>query len=120
LKIVALVSEDVEPKTSVVPESMGKALYNVLPSLMSCAAIDVLCCSLIFGFASSDVVTKDATIGPRIETIEKKNRAKREAKGELTPPKFKKIKVSQDTVHTYDTFVMHGRRLKRQPKKYVE
>jgi hypothetical protein len=45
---------------------------------------------------------KDASTG--IETLEKRNRLKRAAKEELTPPKMKKIKVSQDIFHTYDKF----------------
>ncbi|KAM0892305.1 hypothetical protein ACQ4PT_025815 [Festuca glaucescens] len=71
------------------------------------------------GPKSADVVSKDsnekdATIG--VETIDKRNRSKRAAKDELTPPKMKKIRVSQHTVHTYDKFVIHGRKFKRQPK----
>ncbi|KAM0924551.1 hypothetical protein ACQ4PT_004545 [Festuca glaucescens] len=64
------------------------------------------------GPKSSDVVIiessveKDATTG--VDTIEKRNRAKRAAKDELTPPKMKKIRVSQDTVHT-KSFVQIGR-----------
>ncbi|KAM0904307.1 hypothetical protein ACQ4PT_018098 [Festuca glaucescens] len=46
----------------------------------------------------SDVVTKDASTGAK--TVEKKTRHKRAAKGELSPPKLKKIKVSQDVVQT--------------------
>jgi hypothetical protein len=57
---------------------------------------------------------KDASTG--IETNEKRNRFKRAAKGELTPPKMKKIKVSQDIIHIYDKFVINGRRFKRQKK----
>ncbi|KAM0905554.1 hypothetical protein ACQ4PT_017304 [Festuca glaucescens] len=64
-----------------------------------------------------DSVEKDATTG--VDTVDKRNRAKRAAKDELTPPKMKKIRVSQDTVQTYDKFVMHGRKLKRQPKNDI-
>ncbi|KAM0904308.1 hypothetical protein ACQ4PT_018098 [Festuca glaucescens] len=46
----------------------------------------------------ADVVTKDASTGAK--TVEKKTRHKRAAKGELSPPKLKKIKVSQDVVQT--------------------
>nr|XP_051221997.1 uncharacterized protein LOC127340266 [Lolium perenne] len=46
---------------------------------------------------AADVVTKDASTGAK--TVEKKTRYKRAAKGELSPPKLKKIKVSQDVVH---------------------
>uniref|UniRef100_A0ACD5XC32 Uncharacterized protein n=1 Tax=Avena sativa TaxID=4498 RepID=A0ACD5XC32_AVESA len=59
-------------------------------------------------------VTKDDSIGAR--TLEKKNRFKRAAKEVLSPPKMKKIKVSQDMIHTYDKFVMNGRRFKRAKK----
>ncbi|KAM0857854.1 hypothetical protein ACQ4PT_048216 [Festuca glaucescens] len=52
-----------------------------------------------------DSVEKDATTG--VDTVDKRNRAKRAAKDELTPPKMKKIWVSQDTVQTYDKFFMH-------------
>uniref|UniRef100_A0ACD5Y7U9 Uncharacterized protein n=1 Tax=Avena sativa TaxID=4498 RepID=A0ACD5Y7U9_AVESA len=63
---------------------------------------------------STDDVTKDDSIGAR--TLEKKNRFKRAAKEVLSPPKMKKIKVSQDMIHTYDKFVMNGRRFKRAKK----
>ena len=58
---------------------------------------------------------KEATTG--VETIDKRNRAKRAAKDELTPPKMKKLKVSVDVLQTYDKYVTHGRKLKRQTKK---
>ncbi|KAM0908893.1 hypothetical protein ACQ4PT_015163 [Festuca glaucescens] len=64
-----------------------------------------------------DSVEKDATTG--VDTFDKRNRAKRAAKDELTPAKMKKIRVSQDTVQTYDKFVMHGRKLKRPPKNDI-
>ncbi|KAM0879654.1 hypothetical protein ACQ4PT_034094 [Festuca glaucescens] len=64
-----------------------------------------------------DSVEKDATT--RVDTVDKRNRAKRAAKDELTPPKMKKIRVSQDTVQTYDKFVIHGLKFKRQPKKDI-
>ncbi|KAM0921496.1 hypothetical protein ACQ4PT_006788 [Festuca glaucescens] len=64
-----------------------------------------------------DYVEKDATTG--VDTVDKRNRAKRAAKDELTPPKIKKIRVSQDTVQTYDKFVMHGRKLKRKQKNDI-
>ncbi|KAM0891690.1 hypothetical protein ACQ4PT_026256 [Festuca glaucescens] len=64
-----------------------------------------------------DSVEKDATTG--VDTVDKRNRAKRAAKDELTPPKMKKIRVSQDTVQTYDKFVIHGQKLKRQPKNDI-
>ena len=62
----------------------------------------------------SDDVTKDDSIGAG--TLEKNNRFKRAAKEVLSPPKMKKIKVSQDMIHTYDKFVMNGRRFKRAKK----
>jgi hypothetical protein len=45
--------------------------------------------------------------------MEKKTRHKRAAKEELSPPKVKRIKVSQEHVEFYDKFVVHGRKLKR-------
>ncbi|KAM0921319.1 hypothetical protein ACQ4PT_006956 [Festuca glaucescens] len=53
-----------------------------------------------------DSIEKYATNG--VDTVDKRNRAKRAAKDELTPPKMKKIGVSQDIVQTYDKFVIHG------------
>ncbi|KAM0873539.1 hypothetical protein ACQ4PT_037997 [Festuca glaucescens] len=50
------------------------------------------------GGADVDVVTKDAST--RAKTVEKKTRYKRAAKGELSPPLLKKIKVSQDIVQS--------------------
>jgi hypothetical protein len=75
-----------------------------------------------FSSTSSDVVIidsveKEATT--RVDTVDKRNRAKRVANDELTPPKMKKIQVSEDTVQTYDKFVIHGRKLKRQPKNDI-
>nr|XP_051221937.1 ubiquitin-like-specific protease 1 [Lolium perenne] len=64
-----------------------------------------------------DVVTKDASTGAK--TVEKKTRYKRAAKGELSPPKLKKIKVSQDVVRKYDKYVSHGRKFKRKKKNEV-
>ncbi|KAM0851652.1 hypothetical protein ACQ4PT_052282 [Festuca glaucescens] len=58
--------------------------------------------------------SKDATTGP--DTLAKKNRYKRAAKADRTPPKLKKIKVSQDTADIYDKFVVNGHKFKRQPK----
>ncbi|KAM0827702.1 hypothetical protein ACQ4PT_068020 [Festuca glaucescens] len=49
---------------------------------------------------NTDVVTKDASTGAK--TVEKKTRHKTAAKGELSPPKLKKIKVSQDVVRKFD------------------
>jgi hypothetical protein len=46
------------------------------------------------GPISIESTDKDATSG--FQTHEKKNRYKRAAKSNLTPPKMKKIKVSQD------------------------
>ncbi|KAM0850084.1 hypothetical protein ACQ4PT_053320 [Festuca glaucescens] len=63
------------------------------------------------------VVTKDASTGAK--TVEKKTRHKRAAKGELSPPKLKKIKVSQDVVRKYDKYVSHGRKFKRKKKNEV-
>ncbi|KAM0832563.1 hypothetical protein ACQ4PT_064814 [Festuca glaucescens] len=60
------------------------------------------------------VVTKDASTGAK--TVEKKTRYKRAAKGELSPPLLKKIKVSQDVVRKYDKYVSHGRKFKRKKK----
>ncbi|KAM0845619.1 hypothetical protein ACQ4PT_056254 [Festuca glaucescens] len=65
----------------------------------------------------TDSIEKDATT--RVDTVDKRNRAKRVAKDELTPPKMKKIRVSQDIVQTYNKFVIHGRKFKRQPKKDI-
>jgi hypothetical protein len=45
--------------------------------------------------------------------MEKKTRHKRAAKEEPSPPKVKRIKVSQEQVELYDKFVVHGRKLKR-------
>ncbi|KAM0847564.1 hypothetical protein ACQ4PT_054933 [Festuca glaucescens] len=61
--------------------------------------------------------SKDATTGP--DTLAKKNRYKRAAKADRTPPKLKKIKVSQDTAGIYDKFVLHGQKFKRQPKNHM-
>ncbi|KAM0890768.1 hypothetical protein ACQ4PT_026853 [Festuca glaucescens] len=63
---------------------------------------------------NTDVVTKDACTGAK--TVEKKTRYKRAAKGELSPPLLKKIKVSQDIVRKYDKYVSHGRKFKRKKK----
>uniref|UniRef100_A0ACD5ZU07 Uncharacterized protein n=1 Tax=Avena sativa TaxID=4498 RepID=A0ACD5ZU07_AVESA len=49
-------------------------------------------------------------------THEKKTRFKRAAKEELTPPKLKKMKVSEDVEQKYSTFVMNGRKFKSHPK----
>ncbi|XP_051205476.1 uncharacterized protein [Lolium perenne] len=65
----------------------------------------------------SDVVTKDASTGAK--TVEKKTRYKRAAKGELSPPKLKKIKVSQDVVRKYGKYVSHGHKFKRKKKNEV-
>jgi hypothetical protein len=46
-------------------------------------------------------------------TLDKRNRKKRAAKSDATPPKAKKIKVSQEHVLVYDKFVGHGKKLKR-------
>ncbi|KAM0881745.1 hypothetical protein ACQ4PT_032754 [Festuca glaucescens] len=61
----------------------------------------------------------NSTSGP--ETHDMKNMHKRAAKGAgaSTPPKMKKIKVSQDTRDIYKQFICHGRKLKRQPKDRV-
>ncbi|KAM0884755.1 hypothetical protein ACQ4PT_030772 [Festuca glaucescens] len=69
------------------------------------------------GPKSVDSVEKDVTTG--VDIVDKRNRANRAAKDELTPPKMKKIQVSQDTVQTYDKFVIHGQKFKRQPKKDI-
>jgi hypothetical protein len=45
--------------------------------------------------------------------LDKRNRQKRAAKSDATPPKAKKIKVSQEHVLVYDKFVGHGKKLKR-------
>ena len=49
-------------------------------------------------------------------THEKKTRFKRAAKEELTPPKLKNMKVSEDVEQKYSTFVMNGRKFKGHPK----
>jgi hypothetical protein len=72
-----------------------------------------------FIWVFSDATSKkavEADDSTEIETMKKRNRGKRAAKDELTPLKMKRIKVSQDTIQTYDKFVSHGRKLKR-PKK---
>jgi hypothetical protein len=69
------------------------------------------------GPISIESTDKDATSG--FQTHEKKNRYKRAAKSNLTPPKMKKIKVSQDAGDMYNKFVCHGRKFKRQPKNYA-
>ncbi|XP_051205482.1 uncharacterized protein [Lolium perenne] len=66
---------------------------------------------------NTDVVTKDASTGAK--TVEKKTRYKRAAKGELSPPKLKKIKVSQDVVRKYGKYVSHGHKFKRKKKNEV-
>jgi hypothetical protein len=63
---------------------------------------------------ANDIITIDGSTG--IDTLDKRNRFKRAAKDELTPPKMKNIKVFQDVVQTYDKFVIHGRKFKRQKK----
>jgi hypothetical protein len=45
--------------------------------------------------------------------MEKKTRHKRAAKEEPSPPKVKRIKVSQEHVELYDKFVVYGQKLKR-------
>ncbi|KAM0858361.1 hypothetical protein ACQ4PT_047884 [Festuca glaucescens] len=69
------------------------------------------------------VVTKDASTGAK--TVEKKTRYKRAAKGELSPPLLKKIKVSQDVVRKYEKYVSHGRKFKwkkknEEPKQFLK
>lgn len=54
--------------------------------------------------------SRDATSGP--DTHAKKNMYKRSAKADRTPPKLKKIKVSQDTIGIYDKFIGHGQKFK--------
>lgn len=84
--------------------------------IVSARILTLLICFFAFSVVGSKVSNeKEATTG--VETIDKRNRAKRAAKDELTPPKMKKLKVNLDVVHTYDTFVIHGRKLKRQTKK---
>ncbi|KAM0926453.1 hypothetical protein ACQ4PT_003524 [Festuca glaucescens] len=88
LNTVAPMAEGGEPVTPIVPKSPAVVIIE----------------------SSS----KDATTGPN--TLAKKNRYKRAAKVDCTPPKLKKIKVSQDTAENYDKFVVHGQKFKRQPK----
>jgi hypothetical protein len=66
---------------------------------------------------TSALVIKDGTGGPA--TFDKKNRHTRAAKELGTPPKMKKIKVSQDFDATYQKFVQHRRKFKRQPKNHI-
>jgi hypothetical protein len=66
---------------------------------------------------TSALVIKDGTAGP--VTFDRKNRHKRAAKEAGTPPKMKKIKFSQDVDATYQKFVQHGRKFKRQPKNHI-
>jgi hypothetical protein len=66
---------------------------------------------------TSALVIKDGTAGAA--TIDRKNRHKRATKEAGTPPKMKKIKVSQDVEATYQKFVQHGRKFKRQPKNHI-
>jgi hypothetical protein len=56
---------------------------------------------------------KDAA-STRVDIPDKRNRQKRAAKSDATPPNAKKIKVSQEHVLVYDKFVGHGKKLKRQ------
>jgi hypothetical protein len=49
----------------------------------------------------------------QLETMEKKTRHKRAAKEDPSPPKVKRIKVSQEHVELYNKFVVHGQKLKR-------
>jgi hypothetical protein len=65
-------------------------------------------------FFASDVVTKDAST--HAKTVEKKTWYERAAKGELSSPPLKKIKISQDSVHKYDKYVSHARKFKRKKK----
>jgi hypothetical protein len=109
-----------EPKTPIGPKSAGalsvSTFYSLLYALFQ--LVDTPSFFPCFSSTSADVimdsVEKDATTG--VDTVDKRNRAKRAAKDELSHPKMKKIRVSQDTIHTYDKFVIHGRKLKRQPK----
>jgi hypothetical protein len=52
---------------------------------------------------TSALVIKDSMAGPA--TFDRKNRHKRAAKEAGTPPKMKKIKVSQDVDATYQKFL---------------
>jgi hypothetical protein len=86
----------------------------------------IVCCFLHFRFLFSlsflgvvniDSDAKAATSG--FDTHDKRNRCKRAAKDDRTPPKMKKNKVSQDINDTYEKFVQHGHKLKKQPKNYI-
>jgi hypothetical protein len=54
----------------------------------------------------------------RFDTHDKKKRHKRAAKDDQTPPKMKKIKISQDVDATYSKFIQHGHKLKKHTKNY--
>jgi hypothetical protein len=56
---------------------------------------------------------KDAA-STRVDTLDKRNWQKRAAKPDATPPKAKKINVSQEHVLVYNKFIGHGKKLKRQ------
>lgn len=66
-----------------------------------------------------NLVTNDKQTSSGFDTHEKKNRFKRAAKDDHTPPKMKKIKVSQDVEELYSKFVMHGRKFKKHPKDTI-
>jgi hypothetical protein len=72
---------------------------------------------LFLGVVNIDSDAKAATSG--FDTHDKRNRCKRAAKDDRTPPKMKKNKVSQDINDTYEKFVQHGHKLKKQPKNYI-
>ncbi|KAM0859750.1 hypothetical protein ACQ4PT_046984 [Festuca glaucescens] len=132
-KAPAVASPDNLANTAVVENPPAAAVLKIPPVAMSEADASVQNLIIVeaadlgepktpIGPKSADVVIidsveKDATT--RVDTVDKRNRAKRAAKDELTPPKMKKIRVSQDTVQTYDKFDMHGRKLKRQPKNDI-
>ena len=75
----------------------------------------------MFFFPFAGVITiahappkKDASSG--FATHEKRTRYKRAAKEDLTPPKVKKMKVTEHVSALYKKFVTNGRKLKTQPK----
>ena len=77
------------------------------------ASLSSLCA--LFFFPEDETIEKGASTGAA--TLERNTRQKRDAKPEQTPPKMKKIKVSQEQIHAYDKYVIHGRKYKRKKAK---
>ncbi|KAM0891832.1 hypothetical protein ACQ4PT_026127 [Festuca glaucescens] len=105
----------VDPKSTVSVAAIPAAARDVIAEPVT--PVDPKSTSVTVTETSSG--KNNATSGP--ETHDRKNRHKRAAKGagDSTPPKMKKIKVSQDTRDIYEQFICHGRKLKRQAKDRV-